>query len=96
MIGALAARPRVLRLDCFDQTARKLEVVDPGDPGKVGRVEPRRSGPFASAPYIARELAEAFVRCRIALMPNDHRPAKRFTARRTSTTESMSSRFSRR
>jgi hypothetical protein len=31
------------------------------------------------------------------LMPNDHRcPAKRFTARRMSMTESMSSRFSRR
>jgi hypothetical protein len=41
------------------------------------------------------ELTEAVIRRRFALMPDDHCcPAKRFTARLTFTTESMSSRFS--
>ena len=45
---------------------------------------------------VACRMSEPFVRYRFPLVADDHRcPAKRFTARRTSTTEPMSSRLSR-
>lgn len=89
MIGALAARAGVVLLNRLDESARQLQVVGPNDARKVGRVEPRRSRLGAPAAYVARELTEALVRRRFALMP------ERFTALRTSTTESMSSTSSR-
>jgi len=67
------------------------------DPWEVARVEPGGARLGVSTLNVAHELTETLVGCRLALMPDDHRcPANRFTARRTSTTESMSSRFNRR
>ena len=76
--------------------ARELKIVCPCDSRQIRSQEPSGARLSVSATYVARELPETLVRCRLSLMPDDHRcPAKRFTARRTSTIESMSSRFSR-
>ncbi len=95
MIGALAPRPRVLRLDRFDERTRKLEVISSADAWQIGGVEPGGSRLGVSTSNVARKVTEASIRSALSLVPDDHRcPAKRFTARRTSTAESMSSRFS--
>ena len=97
MIGALAARPRVLRLDRLDERTCKLEVVSSADAWQIGRMKPGGAGRGAPPVNVARKVTEASIRNAFALVPDDHRcPAKRFTARRTFMTESMSARFSRR
>ena len=97
MVGALAARPRVLRLDRLDERTRKLDVVSSADAWQIGGVKPGGARLGASPVNIARKVTEASIRSAFALVPDDHRcPARRFTARRTSMTESMSSTFSRR
>jgi len=59
-------------------------------------VKPAGARLGASTSNVARELTETLIGCRLALMPDDHRcPTNRLTARRTSTTESMSPRFNR-
>lgn len=91
----MGARASVLRLDGLDEPARKLEVVGPCDPWKIGGQEPRRSRLGARTPDVASELAEPLVRRRFALVPDDQRsPARRFAALRTWMMESRSSRFS--
>ena len=96
VIGALAACPSVLRLDGVDERTRKLEVISSADAWQIGGVKPGSARLGASPLNVAREITEASIRRALSLVPDDHRcPAKRFTARRTSTAEWMSSRFRR-
>ena len=59
VIGALAAGPRVLRLDRLDERARKLEVVSSANSRQVGGVEPGGSRLGVSTSNVAREVTEA-------------------------------------
>jgi len=86
----------VLRLDGVDECTRELEVISSADLWKIGGVEPSGARLGASPLDVTRKVTEASIRSGFAMMSDDHRcPAKRLTARRTSMTESMSSRFSR-
>ena len=83
-------------MDGVDELAGELEVVSPADPRQIGGVEPSGAWLSISPMDVASQVPEPPVRLRFPLMPNDHRcPARRFTALRTSMTESRSSRFSR-
>jgi hypothetical protein len=95
VIRTLASGAGVLCLDGVDELTGELEVVLAADPRQIGRVKPSGAGLGVSSLDVACEVSEPPVRCRLPLVPDDHRcPTRRFTARWTSMTDSMSSSLS--
>jgi len=58
MVGAVAARTRVLSVHGLDESACELEVVARDDARKIGGQEPGRPRLGSSTPNVARELTK--------------------------------------